>query len=57
MSRRREKAHIAFDLDSSESFRIFLFMLRSLTVRLCVSIRDRHDSEGEQNPSSLDLPS
>lgn len=57
MSRSRGKAHIAFDADGSELFRIFLFMLRGLTVRLCVSMRERHDSEGEQNPSSLDLPS
>lgn len=38
-------------------FAYFFFMLRGLTVRLCVSIRDRHDSEGEQNLSSLNLPS
>ncbi|KAM7337755.1 hypothetical protein ACRRTK_003874 [Alexandromys fortis] len=57
MSRSRGKAHTAFDVDSSESFCLFLFMLRGLTVRLCVSMRERHDSGGEQNPSSLDVPS
>lgn len=30
-----EKTHTAFKVDSSESFSIFLFTLRGLTVRLC----------------------